>query len=49
MFGGDQKGHGTVFNWGVSRFSFRHATQAQTLHYLCIQEDAVKDVFMRDL
>jgi integrase len=28
---------------------FGHATQAQTLHYLCIQEDAVKDAFMREL
>jgi integrase len=28
---------------------FGHATQSQTLHYLCIQEDAVKDAFMREL
>lgn len=28
---------------------FGHATQAQTLHYLCIQDEDVKDAFMRDL
>lgn len=28
---------------------FGHATQAQTLHYLGIQEDDVKDAFMREL
>jgi len=28
---------------------FGHATQAQTLHYLCIQEADVKDAFMREL
>ena len=28
---------------------YGHSTQAQTLHYLCIQADEIKDAFMRDL
>jgi integrase len=28
---------------------FGHSTQQQTLHYLCVQAEEVKDAFMRDL